>query len=72
MQVNFILFGNVGDKMRDEYHLVTVYLPASAGVPKIFWVRMRIRDSKWLIAKKSSILMGDWCSEDVIDTLPKK
>ncbi len=58
--------------MRDEYHLVTVCLPASGGAPKIFWVRMRTGDLKWLIAKKCSILIGDWCSEDVIDTLPKK
>jgi hypothetical protein len=40
--------------------------------PKIFWVSIRTADSKGLIAKKSSILMGDWCGEDVIDTLPKK
>jgi hypothetical protein len=49
--------------MRDEYHLVTA---------RIFWASMRTADSKGLIAKKSSILMGDSCGEDVIDTLPKK
>ncbi len=42
-------------------------------VPKIFWVRSADRGALVAAAPKQPlILMGDWCSEDIADTIPKK
>jgi hypothetical protein len=40
--------------------------------PKIFWVRKSGQGPRTFTVRVALILMGDWCGENVTDTMPKK